>query len=312
MKLFPMYFFCLGRSCINWKVLNYRVMDKGYYHVYSFGEDTPKLLTNEREFVMAINILAFCAIKFNVKVMVFTFMNSHFHLVLYGDEDSCRRCGEELMRRLLRKINAAREKPYLFENVSVSFDLISGREELLSVMAYDIRNPIEAGFPMDPRFYQWGSASLYFAPRSSEGTLISEMRTREKQSRMGVYYDYPKDWTVSGNGAVSYRHFVDYQGVEALYGSVKAYIAFMYMKKDMILKMNMRCSKTDFEAMPDLELTAAAEDLSRKMFGVGVKSIDTVRKINLAQKIRASRLAGVKQLARVLGLDFRMLESVLP
>ena len=127
MKLFPMYFFCLGRSCINWKVLNYRVMDKGYYHVYSFGEDTPKLLINEREFVMAINILAFCAIKFNVKVMVFTFMNSHFHLVLYGDEDSCRRCGEELMRRLLRKINAAREKPYLFENVSVSSDLITGR-----------------------------------------------------------------------------------------------------------------------------------------------------------------------------------------
>ena len=48
MKLFPMYFFCLGRSCINWKVLNYRVMDKGYYHGYSFGEDTPKLLNNER------------------------------------------------------------------------------------------------------------------------------------------------------------------------------------------------------------------------------------------------------------------------
>ncbi|MBQ6015981.1 MAG: hypothetical protein IJL22_06750 [Bacteroidales bacterium] len=120
-------------------------MEKGYYHVYSFGEDTPKLLTSEREFVVAMNLLAYCTLVFGCKVMAFVFMNSHFHLVLYGTEEECRQFGIRLMKMILHRINKARIKPYDFHEVAISADSIATKEDLMSIIAYVLRNSIEAG-----------------------------------------------------------------------------------------------------------------------------------------------------------------------
>ena len=285
--------------------------EKGYYHVYSFGEDTPRLLTNEREFVIAINILAICTTLFDVRVQAFVLMNSHFHLVLYGAHDECKRMGEELMRRILRKINTSRSIPYIAHKVDVSVDEIADSEQLMRVIIYVIRNPVEAGFKLDPRYYKWSSASLYYAPREQGGELINRMSQRAKMKTMGVYYKYPEDWTIDNDGAVNARHFTDYEGVENIFGGIRRYIAFMFIKKDMLLQLNMACSKTNFQSLSDEELEKAANDLAIKNFKKGYSNLDVVDRIKLAQKLRSSRGTGISQLARVLEINPSTLASII-
>ena len=286
-------------------------MKKGYYHVYSFGEDTPKLLIIEREFIVAMNILAYCSTVFNCRILVFIFMNSHFHLVLYGTEEECRAFGNKLMKMILHRINRDRAQPYDFRRIAISADLIEDKEALMSIITYDVRNSIEAGFRLDPRFYKWSSAALYFAPEAADGKRLDQMSVRMKASVLGINYDLPGGWTVDADGVILPKHYVDYKEVESVFGSIKAYIAFMYMKKDRILELNKRCSKVNFQALSDMELAGVADAMARRMTGRSVANMDIVNRISLAQKLKASRGTGVNQLARVLELNPEMLRSLL-
>ena len=286
-------------------------MTKGYYHVYSFGEDTQRLLTTPAEFIIAINILAYCTTIFDVKVMAFVMMNTHFHLVLYGTEEECREFGMRLMRMILHRTNRGNERRYDPQGVTISADLINEKEDILAIICYVLRNPIEAGFRYDPRFYRWCSASLYFRPGFKEGRKISSMPRRVRTQTLGVHYEYPDDWTYSEDGMINAQHFVAYREVESLFGGIRAFIAFMFIKKDRIFEYNKRCSRIDLMALSDEELSSLAEKQARGTFGKGLKQMDIVERISLAQKLRNLRGSGIKQLARVLDINSSVLESIL-
>lgn len=287
------------------------IMEKGYYHVYSFGEDTPKLLTAEREFIVAMNILAYCSTIFKCRILVFIFMNSHFHLVLYGTEEECLAFGNKLMKMILHRINRNREQAYDFRDIAISADLIEDKEALMSIIAYDLRNSIEAGFRLDPRFYRWSSAALYFAPEAADGKRLDQMSVRMRRSVLGINYDLPGGWTVDSDGIILPKHYVDYKEVESIFVSIKAYIAFMYMKKDRILELNKQCLKVNFQALSDMELAGVADAMAKRMTGRRLANMDVVSWISLAQKLKTSRGTGVNQLARVLELNPEMLRTLL-
>lgn len=286
-------------------------MEKGYYHVYSFGEDTPKLLVSDKEFVMAINLLAYCSGLFGCRIIAFVFMNSHFHLVLYGSEAECREFGMQLMRLILHRINRVRERAYELRKVAVSADLLEDKEAVMSIIVYVHRNPIEAGFRFDPRFYKWSSASLLFAPELFGIGTVGELSRRSRVATLGIYYDVPKVWTYSADGAIMPKHFVAWSEAERIFGSIRAYIAFMYMKKDRIMELNMNCARSNFEALSDDELRVVARRMARKEEDVTIKNMDLAGRIALAQKLKSARGAGIKQLARVLDVKIGLLESVL-
>lgn len=288
-----------------------KYMNKGYYHVYSFGEDTPKLLISDKEFVMAINLLAYCSQLLACSIIAFVFMNSHFHLVLYGTEDECRQFGMQLMKLILHRINRIRERPYEIRKVAVSADLLESKEDVMSVIAYVHRNPIEAGFKFDPRFYKWSSASLFFAPESFGIGVVGKLSRRSRVATLGMHYEVPGLWTYSEDGAILAKHYVAWQDAMKIFGGIKAYIAFMYMKKDRILDLNKSCARANFEALSDDELRMVARRMARKEEDVTIANMDLAGRIALAQKLKSSRGAGIKQLARVLDVKIGLLESVL-
>ena len=287
------------------------IMKKGYYHVYSFGEDTPKLLISDREFAMAVNLLAYCSTIIKCRIIAFVFMNSHFHLVLYGTEEECKQFGRQLMALILHRINRVRAMPYNINNVAISANYVGTKEDLMSIIAYVMRNPIEAGFRYDPRFYKWSSAALYFAPESFGIGRIGDMSRRTRVATLQVYYELPPEWTYSEDGTIMSKHFVAWQEVENIFGGIRAYIAFMYIKKDKIIEMNKNCLKANFDALSDDELRLVARQLAKKDEDVSIRNMDMMGRIKLAQSLRKSRGAGIKQLARVLDLDYNILNTLI-
>ena len=107
------------------------------------------------------------------------------------------------------------------------------------------------------------------------------------------------------------KHFVAWKEAEDIFGGIRAYIAFMYIKKDRVVELNKTCLKANFEALSDDELRLVARRIARKEDDVTISNMDLPGRIALAHKLRKARGAGVKQLARVLDIDFRLLESVI-
>lgn len=283
----------------------------GCCHVYSYGEDTPRLLASRADFIKAVQITAYCSTLFNVHILAFAWMNSHFHFVLKGAADDCQAFGDKVMQLLLLYVNRSRgRKLYFPTSVLVSTKEIMGSRYLKTLICYVLRNPIDAGFKLDPREYEWSSARLYFSGKSDRGEALSDIPLARRRELLGRY-TYPGDWTIHEDGLLDYESFVDYRETESLFGGIRGFMIFMAIKKTDIEQLNYQCEKCSLDSLSDEELGKIAEELTKEMHWAKVCNLDLKRKLLLAQKLRGMKGCGKKQLSRVLEIPGDLAERVL-
>lgn len=286
-------------------------MIQGYYHIYSYGEDTPRLIRNERSFIVAVNLLAYCSTIFEIELIAYAIMNSHFHAVVRCTGEVAEAFSEKLMKLLVRRSNQNGSEQYSVQNTSVSAKIIEDEQQLKRTICYVIRNPIDAGFKMHPDLYRWSSANLYFRGHSPRGKRLSDYTVRERRSLCGIRYDLPMDWTIEPDGLIDNSHFVKYALAESLFGGIRAYLAFLYIKKDDVFEMNRSCSKLADSGISDIELYTMAEEFSFKTFRKSVTQLGLKDKLTVAQRMRSSYGAGNKQLSRLTGIPVNQLDTIL-
>lgn len=283
----------------------------GCCHVYSYGEDTPKLMTSRADFIKAVQIVSYCSTLFKLEVLAFVLMDTHFHFVLKGGPAICQEFGGKVMKLLLLYINRSRKrKCYFPSSVLVSTKEILGSRYLKTVICYVLRNPVDAGFRQGPSEYEWSSARLYFSGHHPSGRRISDLKYRERLAKMGAYR-YPATWTVSEEGIVDYENFVSYKTVENIFGGVRGILAFMAIKKSDVEELNYSCEKESLGQVSDSELYQLAAEMVSVLHWPKVEHMDNRQKLMLAQRLRGKRGCGKKQLARVLGINIDLAERVL-
>lgn len=283
----------------------------GCCHVYSYGEDTPKLLVSRADFIKAVQITAWCSTLFDVKILAFVWMNSHFHFVLKGTPTECHAFGKKVMQLLLLYVNRTRgEKVYLPSQVLVSTKEIFGERYLKTLICYVLRNPIDAGFKLDPREYEWSSARLYFSGSHQRGKTLA-FYVYDSRLKLTDRHDFPEDWTITDEGLFDYENFTDYHTVENLFGGIRGLLIFMAIKKNDIQEMNYQCEKQSIGSLMDSELRDAAFKLADSQHWPRPDKMNEESKLKLAQRLRGQYGCSKKQLARVLGLQFELAERVL-
>lgn len=283
----------------------------GCCHVYSYGEDTPQLLVSRADFIKAVQIISYCSVLFGVEIWAFVLMDTHFHFVLKGSPEECRKFGEKVMQLLLLYINRSRRrKLYNPSSVLISTKEIYGSRYLKTVICYVLRNPVDAGYKRDPREYEWSSARLYFSGQHTDWPRISDYKARKLRSLAGRY-DYPKHWRMSGEGIIDYEDFVSKEMVESAFGSIKGMLVFMSIKKEDVQKMNYDCEKSSLINLSDAELISVARKLATSLHWSSLENMDEAHKLNLAQKLRGQYGCSKKQVARVIGIPFALAERVL-
>lgn len=281
----------------------------GCCHVYSYGEDTPRLLASRADFIKAVQITAYCSTLFNVRILAFAWMNSHFHFVLKGAADDCQAFGDKVMQLLLLYVNRSRgRKLYFPTSVLVSTKEIMGSRYLKTLICYVLRNPIDAGFKLDPREYEWSSARLYFSDTHEKGQPVGEFRYRDRRSLMGNYA-FPPLWTVSEEGVPDYECFVNYKEVESYFGGIRGMMVFLAMKKTEVAELNYQCEKS--MSVSDSELAGIARDICAEKHWPQPTKMNDSQKLRLGQIIRGKYGSPKKQLARVLELPSDLVDRVL-
>ena len=60
-----------------------------YYHISSKALERNNIFHTREDFVTAMNDVAMCSLRFDVRILCFCLMSNHFHFILEGSHEEC-------------------------------------------------------------------------------------------------------------------------------------------------------------------------------------------------------------------------------
>ena len=203
--------------------MNDRIDD--IWHVFSDGTRADIPFDTVEDKVFGWNSVAICAEIAGVRVWVVTVNDTHFHTLVKGAEERAERYRRLLQQRLQRH--------FPHESIHVARHPVNLREKVMSRFMYAYRNCMDF-YKKLPGEYPWGCGHLYFSEQRNffKGRKISNLSGREQYSLFHTKHPIPQNWLIDGDGRILPECFVDYEAVEHFFRSARAFIAFLYVRKE--------------------------------------------------------------------------------
>ena len=195
------------------------------WHVFSDGTKADIPFDTVEDKVFGWNSVAICAEIAGVCVWVVTVNDTHFHSLVKGSQARAERYRGLLQQRLQRH--------FPDDNVHVACKPVVIREKVLSRFMYAYRNCMDF-YRKLPGEYPWGCGHLYFSEQRHffKGRKVSNLSRREKYRLFRTLHPIPSHWQIDEDGRILPETFVDYEGVERFFRSPRAFIAFLYVRKE--------------------------------------------------------------------------------
>ncbi len=254
-----------------------------YWHIYSDGKRADIPFASDDDKIFAMNSVAICAYQCDMEVICLEVNETHLHSVLRG------RFPEKFSSRLKKRINTLlnRKEDGTAGVFYLSFNKITNRRELLTKIIYTFRNCLDF-YKGAPWNYRWGVGNLYFAPRVSSGTPLSDMSARNQREILSCWQELPQDWRMDEYGMLLPSSYINVDLVESLFGSVKAFLAFLHLKKDDEQQMKQTFSQQYIEQRSMEDLRHHANRLAHNKYGNSLRVISFESRLEIA----ASMLRG--------------------
>lgn len=289
---------------------------KDFYHIYSDGRNVTVLFSDESDYIFGVNRLAICSISYNVEILCFALMESHFHTVVRGSKDNCQKFADECKRIFTRRLG---QKNLLKTNIKgkLYVDLlpIETRTDLLNVIIYTYRNPLSSKSNLMPEDYKWGVGHLYFVNHISiekKGTPLKALSERQKRALFHTYSHLPDEWVIASNGMIMQECFVKWQIVESIFGSPKAFIAFLKIKADDESRIQQLCSRRTIESLSFSDTYRKIETKCNELFGKSLHKCTFKERLCVVTKmVNSKELSVSSNLAKAIDVEFGTLKKLL-
>lgn len=193
------------------------------WHIYSDGTRADIPFATDEEKTFAWNSVAICAEIAEVTVLVSTVNDTHLHTMVRGGEDRVLHFKRVLKQRLVR----------LSKRIYFAIGRITDRKDALSKFMYVYRNCLDFYRKM-PGEYPWGSGNIYFSERRSppDCNRLGNYSQREQYKYFHTKKKLPMDWYTDAYDRILPECFIDYKYVEGLFRTVRAFIAFLYVRRE--------------------------------------------------------------------------------
>lgn len=133
----------------------------GLFHVAAHASDTRFLFLSDSERELFLDSLAATFERFELGVVTYTLMGSHYHVVLLTPDARVSKALQRLHTSYSRRHNKGRCRgAHLFRSHFFARELTSD-EELIGACRYVARNPVEAAIVGDPLDWRWSSARAH-------------------------------------------------------------------------------------------------------------------------------------------------------
>lgn len=277
--------------------------DSNYYHIYSDGGRADIPFSSDEDKIFAMNSVAIASFSTGSSVLAVEVNDTHLHSVIFSpDGEKTRR---EIQRRLSRHFIAAGRKNDLGEGLFLSCDLMGSREDVMTRIIYTFRNCMDFYRKM-PWNYDWGVGNLYFAEEKNirRGKPLHQISYRKQFSLLKTNLKLPQNWEVDDRGLILPSSYVDYHHVEQLFVTPRAFLAFLYVRKEDEQHMKLQFNKRylDNRSIDDLRKKAKARCSIK--FGKALKYASVVERLNIASEmIRANEASKSESLAKAVFLS---------
>lgn len=285
-------------------------MSKGYFHVSSHGLETNDIFKSREDFVQGMNDIALCVLGYDVCILAFCLMSNHFHFVLYGELEECRRFAEEYKRRCGMRLRLGSGEVKGLKYVRVQIDMIDSREYLENAIAYVLRNPLAAGVFMMPYHYEWSSISLYFSGACQPvGIKLNDLSVRKRLSILRSHQATPDTYMVDDNGMILPQCYVNVKMVENIFRHPARLM--MAVARKIEKDVEVRLGIAENISITDQELLTQMNELIRLEFGCSsLYQLPMQDRLKLCTLLKRNFRAGVKQIARVIRLSPEIVDKV--
>ena len=295
-------------------------MVKKYYHFHSDGKLSAELFLTKADFVAALNRLAVYAASFpGVAIVTFTFEDTHVHFLLYCTEEEGKNFCDMFKRLTMIYISRTRGGKPSDLYIHFESEELGDESYRKNVAAYVVIQPTKDGKGIMPYDYPWSSAPLYFRGDKvipvwcidkngevQDPKCLRDMSYREKRRLLKTAVNMPDDWLFC-NGIILPSNYVDICRYEALFGTHNAYRAFQSWSADKDIIRKRALSKG--VSLPDREMRAACKGTCRELFGAdGVRSLNSIQRLEVARHLRRKYLISQKQLSRIVHVPLEELE----
>ena len=261
------------------------------------------------DFSYGVNTLAIGTLKFNVRILCYTLMGNHLHLLVMGRYEECLTYFRWVLLRLAQMLKTRYGISGILKMNTADVQYIVDSKMLLNEVAYLLRNAFKAHID-SPYSYPWASFEVYFNPYLENIRGDCFPSTDVAKRILGTHATIPMHWEHLQERILN-KCFVDYRTVERLVGS--SLVLF-----DRIRRFNLESIVAQAHGVEE-QLTFTDSEMQEKIRALcrnewHVESPHQLNRKDLLQLARslAYRFASPgKQISRLLGIDPNVLDQVL-
>lgn len=188
--------------------------------IYLFTSDhlaRTLLFRDIEDYVYGVNTLAIGTRKFKVRVLCYTLMGTHIHLLLMGRYEDCLAFYAWVLKHLAQHISNRHGVSGILKLQASDVQAVMDRDMLLNEVCYLLRNSYKARID-SPYSYPWAPFECYFNPRLPLLHGAPMPGVKEIKRMFGTHIKLPSDWEHE-QGRILNKCFVDYRTVEQMIGS---------------------------------------------------------------------------------------------
>lgn len=282
---------------------------KNCWHFCTDGNAVDALFHDEQDFIDGMNRLYVVSRKFGIAILAFVLMDTHIHLIVFGDNSECRSFVHEYLRRTSMHLSRKHLRTNMLKRIPVTVQEIRDDFYLKKAICYVIKNPVSAGLPFMPYDYPWSSGALYFRTKgfwNSVGTSFSrgleKMSIPERRARLKTRNTAGLNPLMNGN-LVFPEEYVAVEIVERIFRSCRSYSYFMWnSREDDLNPLGQAASRM---SIPFSEMRQLRDETSQELFNKkGLKNLNMTQRIKLARTLRFRYNCSAKQVIRICGLIY--------
>ena len=190
---------------------------KGIYLFTTDHLERALLFRDKEDFIQGANTIALATLKYpSVKVLCYTLMDNHIHLLLMGGYVDCLAFIAWVLHRLARVLAQKYGISGILKIRAINVQAVTDREMLLNEVCYLLRNGYKARID-SPYSYPWAPFECYFNPHIPllHGSPMPGAKTMKRL--FGTHVKIPADWE-QADGRILNKCFVDYRTVERMIG----------------------------------------------------------------------------------------------
>ncbi|MBR6931804.1 MAG: hypothetical protein IKH49_00705 [Bacteroidales bacterium] len=257
----------------------------GIWHIYSDGTLSDIPFNTDEDKIYAWNSIAICSAIAGVRIWVATINDTHFHSLAEGDEDPAWRYRTVLQQRLQRHFPE--------NDIFLTCDPVSERETILSKFMYVYRNCLDF-YKRLPGEYAWGSGNIYFSEKRNffKGKRIGDLSFREYYRMFRTKFRLPSHWRYDTDVRILPESFIDYEAVEQCFRTVRAFLAFLYVRKEDEAAMKQEIHRNYLESRTIQDLRRLGNKYCSRLCGRSLANAPLDDRLKVAARMLREGLSG--------------------